>query len=215
VPKKNIAPINNKPLISFTIEAAIQSEAFSDIIVSTDDLDIKKVAENHGASVPFIRPANLATDNALAIPTIQHSVKFMEDKKKCFYDIIVMLQPTTPLREPKDINRSLNMLINSNADSVISVVNVDNYHPMKMKVFDKELLIDYSSPPVENPPRQSLPDIYIVNGAIYATRRNILMNQNSFKGNKSLGYKMPIERSVNIDNHIDLKLANVMIKNDA
>ena len=84
VPKKNIAPINNKPLISFTIEAAIQSEAFSDIIVSTDDLDIKKVAENHGASVPFIRPANLATDNALAIPTIQHSVKFMEDKKKCF-----------------------------------------------------------------------------------------------------------------------------------
>ena len=212
IPDKNINLLRNKPLIYYTICEALKSRMLTDFIVSTDSKKIKEVSEHYGAKVPFLRPDNLSHDNALAIPTIQHAVKYYEKIVGFEYDIILMLQPTAPLRTAKDIDVSLKKLIDSDADSVISVVDVDNYHPYKMKKIKGENLHDYVNSNLENPPRQELPKLYIVNGAIYATRRNIFILENTFKGKKCIPYIMPQSRSINIDRLTDFLVADYYLK---
>ena len=205
--KKNIKIILNKPLIQYTIEQSLKSKYITDLIVTTDSTAIKEVAEKYKREVPFLRPENLSGDNALAIPTIQHATLEYEKIKDIEYDYIIMLQPTAPLRMAFDIDETLGLLITHNSDSVISIVDVDNYHPMKMKIVEDGLLKDFKKPPTENPPRQTLPPVYIVNGAIYATRRDVLLIDSSFIGEKCLPYIMPRNRSVNIDNIEDFIIA--------
>ena len=213
IPRKNIKILQGKPLVVYTIEEAKKSNYLTHLVVSTEDEEIKNISLKYGAEVPFLRPKELATDDALAIPTVQHTVITIEKIKNIKYNYVIMLQPTTPLRETEDIDKALAMLIEADADGVISVVDVDNWHPMKMKKFDENsYLIDYQTPPVENPPRQILPKVYMVNGAIYATKRDILMEKNTFKGEKCLGYIMPPERSVNIDTEIDFLIAEYYLR---
>jgi len=212
VPKKNIHPLLGKPLIAYTIDAALLCSLITDVVCTTEDADIRRIALKCGAQVPFLRPMELATDSALAIPTIKHAVRETERIKRVKYDYVKMLQPTAPLRTSEDLTTALDKLINSDADGIISVVEVDNWHPMKMKKLKNEWLTDYQKPPVENPPRQLLPKVYIVNGAIYATKRDTLMQENTFKGNKCLGYIMPPERSVNIDNEVDFLIAEYYLR---
>jgi CMP-N,N'-diacetyllegionaminic acid synthase len=218
VPGKNIRMLAGKPLIAYTIESALKSSMITDVVVSTDSEEIKTVAEQYGVEVPFLRPAALASDTALAVPTIQHALQEMEQYKKVKYDYVAMLQPTSPLKTAEDIDAALNQLIKEDADGIISVVTVDNNHPMKMKKFLGEggksgLLVDYEAPPYENCPRQFLPPVFMVNGALYATKRDVFMEIGSFKGNKCIGYIMPMDKSVNIDTELDFILAEHMLKN--
>jgi CMP-N,N'-diacetyllegionaminic acid synthase len=212
VPRKNIRLLGGKPLLVYTIEDALACPLISDVVVSTDDLEIRDLAIENGALVPFLRPAHLASDNALAIPTIQHAVNEMELSYKKTFDYVVMLQPTTPFRTAGDLTEALTQLIKADADGMISVIHVDNWHPMKMKKIIEGLLVDYEKPPVENPPRQTLPPVYMVNGAIYATKRDVFMNFDTFQGERCLGYEMPAERSVNIDAEIDFVIADFFLR---
>jgi len=207
VPRKNIRLLNGKPLIAYTIREALACPLLTDVVVSTDDEEIRRIARECGAQAPFLRPVELSGDRVLAVPTIQHAVREMERLAGRNYDYVVMLQPTTPLRIADDLTQALTRLIAEGADGIISVVDVDNWHPMKMKKFIGDRLTDYEPPPMENPPRQILPKVFMVNGALYATRRDVLMNQNSFKGRTCLGHIMPVERSVNIDSEADFVLA--------
>ena len=184
----------------------------TDVIVSTDCIEIKRISESYGANVPFIRPEHLSNDKALAVPTIQHAVSFCETLDKCKFDYIVMLQPTAPLRTSEDIDNSLFKLINEDGDGIISIVDVDNYHPIKMKTIKNNRLHDYVDSGLENPPRQSLPPIFIVNGAIYATKRDVFMGKNTFKGEKCLPYIMPKNKSINIDSVEDFTVAEYFLK---
>lgn len=211
IPKKNLFPLAGQPLIAYSIEAALASELISEVVVSTDDEQIKAVALAHGAEVPFMRPAELASDQALAIPTIQHAVRECEQRQGGKYDYVVMLQPTAPLRLAQDIDDSLTQLIAANADGLISIVDVGNYHPAKMKLVEADQLLDYLPDMRENPPRQSLSPVYIVNGAIYATKRDVLMQANSFKGAHCLPFVMPRERSANIDELEDMVVAEYFL----
>jgi CMP-N-acetylneuraminic acid synthetase len=218
VPGKNIRPLMGKPLIVHTIETALKSKLINELVVTTDSEDIRKIAVMHRAECPFLRPAELASDTALAVPTIQHAVKEMELRKAVTYDYVVMLQPTSPLKTSDDLDTALQKLFDHNADGIISVVNVNNHHPMKMKKFlgvngFSGQLVDYEAPPFENCPRQHLPPVFIVNGAIYATKREILMNKNTFQGDYCIGYIMPSERSINIDTELDFSIAEFLIKN--
>lgn len=218
VPGKNIRNLAGKPLLAYTIETALKSTMITDVVVSTDSDEIRIVAQKYGAEVPFLRPAELATDTALAVPTIQHALNEMERYKNTKYDYVAMLQPTSPLKTAEDIDQAIEQLITEDADGIISVVTVDNNHPMKMKKFLGEggksgQLVDYEAPPYENCPRQFLPPVFMVNGALYATKRDVLMEMGSFKGNKCIGYIMPMDRSVNIDTELDFILAEYMIKN--
>ena len=211
IPNKNIKLLGGKPLISYTIEAALESKFLTDFIVSTDSELIKEVSLGYGAKVPFIRPLELSHDKALAIPTVQHAVKSFEKIVGHQYDYIIMLQPTAPLRKAEDIDKSLEKLISSGLDSTISVVDVNNYHPVKTKSIENDRLVDYINTDLENPPRQGLPAVYIVNGAIYATKRDVFMSKNTFKGDSCMPYIMPDERSVNIDTMADFVVAEYFL----
>ena len=112
VPDKNIKKLNGKPLIYYSIKEALKSKFITDLVVSTDSKEIQNISLEYGAECPFLRPAELATDTALAVPTIQHSVRYMEEMKGLKYDYIIMLQPTSPLRRYNDIDNSMEKLIN-------------------------------------------------------------------------------------------------------
>jgi len=208
IPNKNIVDVGGNPLIKYTIDAALGSKMLTHCIVSTDSDEISDVALSCGALVPFKRPKHLSDDKALSLPVMQHAVEFMEAKQGYEYDLVIMLQPTTPLRQTEDIDDAINLLVDTNADSVISVVEVEGYHPLRMKRVVDGRLINYIDQGHEDMrPRQELPPVYIRNGAIYATRRDILIKKNSFIGTDSRAYIMPSERSVNIDTLKDLLLA--------
>jgi CMP-N,N'-diacetyllegionaminic acid synthase len=210
--KKNIKLLNNKPLIAYTIEAALESK-LDLVIVSTDDSEIATVSEKYGATVPFLRPEHLASDSAKSLPVMQHALAFMEEKLGKTFDAVMMLQPTTPHRTFEDINDSIDLLEATNADSVISVVDVEGHHPARMKFIEEGKLID---PPYceayENQPRQELAPMYIRNGAIYLTKREALL-ADSFKGKDCRALVMPDSRSVNIDSVLDFQLAEFLTQN--
>lgn len=207
IPQKNIKLLGDKPLIAYAIDAGERSKYITDCVVSTDSEEIRETALSWGGSAPFLRPPELATDTALAIPTIQHAVREMETRNSVQYDYVIMLQPTSPLRTADHIDTALAALIESDADSTISVVGVDNWHPMKMKKIQDGFLVDYEKPFVENPPRQKLPPVYMVNGALYATKRNVFMRHNTFQGTHCIPYVMEAAVSVNIDTESDFVLA--------
>ena len=207
IPNKNILNINNKPLINFSIEAALRSKFIDDLIVSTDSTQIAEIAKKAGAKVPFLRPKHLATDKAVSLPVILHALEFMELNTNSKYDVIIMLQPTTPLRETNDIDQCLTMLIDKNADSVISVVNVGGYHPLRMKRIVGENLVNYIDQGFEDMrPRQELPNVYIRNGAIYIATRKTIVKDKSFSGTNTLPYIMSSTKSINLDTEDDLRL---------
>jgi CMP-N,N'-diacetyllegionaminic acid synthase len=215
IPKKNIAQINGKPLIEYTIEAARKSKFISEIVVSTEDPEIADLCSDLGCKVPFLRPIELATDSAQSLPVIQHALKEVETFNNVNYEIIVMLQPTTPLRTNDDIDQGISLLRETNADSVVSVVDVGGYHPFRMKrIIGNNQLINYIDQGFEDMrPRQELPKVYIRSGALYITRRDVLLNQNSFIGNDCRAYIMPPEHAINIDTPLDLKFAEYLLKN--
>lgn len=210
VPKKNIRDLGGKPLIAYTIDVAKASKLTS-CIVSTDDEEIAQIARDCGGDVPFMRPENLATDSAKAIPVIQHALEEMERRNEVTYDAVMMLQPTTPFKTSKDIDEAIDLLESSGADSVISVVDVQGHHPARMKYLEGDRLVDPDfCEAYENQPRQELRPMYLRNGAIYLTRRSVMMN-NSFKGKDCRALVMENERSVNIDTVQDFEYAEFLL----
>jgi CMP-N-acetylneuraminic acid synthetase len=213
VPRKNIALVHGKPLIAYTIEAAQRSRLLTHFLVSSDDAEIIAVARQYGAPAPFVRPAELATDTAPSLPVVQHAVGEMERLHGITYDYVVLLQPTTPLRLPGDIDAALEKLAATGADSVISVCDVGAYHPARMRQIIDDRLVELPiREPKEMARRQDLPPVYIRNGAIYAVKRDVVMLQNTMSGGVCRPYIMPEERSVNVDSMLDLLLAEILLR---
>jgi CMP-N,N'-diacetyllegionaminic acid synthase len=212
VPRKNILPLFGRPMIAYTIVAAQRSERLTHFIVSSEDEEIIAVARRYGAPVPFVRPSELATDEAPTLPVVQHTVRFMEVDHGIRYDYVVLLQPTTPMRRATDIDAAVDKLIATGADSVISVCDVGAYHPARMRrILDDQLVPLPIKEPKEMLRRQDLPPVYIRNGAIYAVRRDVVMLENSMSGQVSRPYIMPPEQSVNIDSPLDVRLAELLM----
>jgi CMP-N-acetylneuraminic acid synthetase len=212
VPGKNIRPLGGTPLIVYTIRAAAASR-LARCIVSTDSAEIAEVAKAHGAEVPFLRPADLATDAANAIPVLQHAYRHLRDECGESFEAAMMLQPTTPFRRVEDINRAIEILEKTGADSVISVIESDR-HPARMKYLEGDRLID---PPFceayENQPRQELRPMYLRSGAIYLSRIETL-ERNSIKGNDSRALIVPNTTAVNIDSLDDFEYAEWLQQTD-
>ena len=209
VKNKNIKLLKGKPLIYYTIEAILKSKLISDFVISTDSAKIVKTCEEIGIEVPFIRPKYLSKDNTESYPVIVHALNKMQDKNKNIYDYFIMLQPTSPLRKSEDIDSSLELLIKSPLDSIVSVVEVGGNHPLRMKKVDNSgMLINYIDQNGENmKPRQELEKVYIRNGCIYASKVDVLSKYNSLVGKSCLPYLMDKKSSINIDNDIDFKMA--------
>lgn len=213
VPHKNLAPLNGKPMLVYTIEAAQNSHLLTHFVVSSEDEKIIQVAKQYGAPAPFVRPAELATDEAPSLPVVQHAVREMEARLGVVFEYVVLLQPTSPLRTGADIDTALEKLIRTGADSVVSVVRIAHHHPARMRFIENDLLVQLPmGEPKELQRRQDLPPVYIRNGAIFATRRSVVMGENSFLGKVSRPYLMPESRSANVDTKFDFLVVEVMMQ---
>ena len=209
LPGKNVAPLAGKPLIAYTIEAARAATRLTRCVVSTDSESIRQVACAWGGDAPFVRPADLASDEAPMLPVVLHALASVPG----IFDAAMILQPTSPLRRPEDIDAAIRLLEDDPAaDAVISVVKVGDHHPARMKSLRDGVLID---PPFaelfEGQRRQELPELFLRNGAIYLTRTRVLREERSLKGRRCRAYVMPEERSVNVDRPIDLMLAAALL----
>lgn len=212
LPRKNILPLLKKPLIGWTIEQALKNTYLDRVIVSTDDEEIAEISKNYGAEVPFIRPKELASDNAKLIDVIMHAIDWLEIRNN-FYDLIILLQPTSPLRTSKDIDAAVELLFFQKAQAIISVCEAE-YPPCWANTLSLDgCMKDFLSHEIMNKNRQELSIFYRLNGAIYLAFCRYLKKHKSFLGNETYAYIMPKERSVDVDNKIDFKFAEFLLKN--
>jgi CMP-N-acetylneuraminic acid synthetase len=213
--RKNIVQLLGKPLLVYTVEAAFASKRLTRTVLSTDDIAIAEVGLRSGIDVPFMRPPELAGDDVATIPVLQHAVEELERAGET-YDAILTLQPTNPLRRAADIDGAIDMLESTGADSVISFVEVGEHHPARMKWIAPDGRV--SDPPFaeafEGQPRQQLQRLYLREGSIYLTRRTVLMEQNSMKGNDCRAWIIPPERALNIDTPFDLLMTEQVLKSN-
>lgn len=209
LPGKNIKLLNGKPLIAYTIEAALQSEKISRVIVNTDDTEIAKISEQFGAEVPFMRPAKLASDTAKSIDVFLHTVDWLEKNENLLIDEIVVLQPTSPLRNTKHIDEAITLFKMKNADSVISYCKED--HPIfwhKFLTEEGRFQEIFEGDYLKN--RQDIKTTYHPNGAIYIIKTELLKN-NQFYTDQSYAYLMDKKKSVDIDSIDDFEFAEFLI----
>ena len=211
LPGKNIRPLLGKPLIAWTIKQALSSKYLDRVIVSTDDEEIAEVSKEYGAEVPFLRPEELATDEAKGIDVVLYAIDWMERNDKP-YDLLMLLQPTSPLRTSNDIDKAIELLFQKNAQAIVSVCEVDHHPYWSNTLPDDGCMKDFIKPEVTNKNRQELPIFYRLNGAIYLAYSDYLKEKRSFLGKDTFAYIMPQRRSVDIDNEVDFKLAGIVIR---
>lgn len=215
IPGKNIKDLGGKPLIAYSIESAKQSKLITHCIVSTDSEEIANVARQYGADVPFIRPAELSTDTAGHLEVMQHAIQFMEQSRGITYDYIVILQPTSPFRLAEDIDNTLEKLIETGADSSLSMVElVGGAHPIKAKRMEGDRVVPYcdSLPPEEGLRRQDFPPAYKRSSAVFSMRRATIMEKRKIYGTFVVGHIVPSDRSIDIDEPFDWIKAEYMLE---
>ena len=211
ITRKNIVPFADKPLICYTVEAALKSKYLKRVIVSTDDNEIAKIAKDCGAEVPFLRPPNLSQDETSSVSVVKHAVNIIEESEGCLCDFIVLLQPTSPLRNEKAIDMAVEKMLSTGADSVISVCKV-KHHPFWNFVVHQDRLQSLLPKIDKSSRRQELPQTYAPNGAVYVVKRDVLFNENTMFGKDLRGVIMPSEESIDIDDYYDWFLAEMTSK---
>jgi N-acylneuraminate cytidylyltransferase/CMP-N,N'-diacetyllegionaminic acid synthase len=211
IPRKNILSLLGKPLIAYTIEAARKACLIGRVLVSTDDPEIAAVATQFGAEVPFLRPPELARDETPTLPVLQHLLSQLKTTENYEPEIIVLLQPTSPLRRVGDIDKAVTLLQQTSADSVVSLC-VAEHSPYWMNRLESDRVLPFLENVPEYARRQDLPPVYRINGAVYATRRRILMEQNRLLGEDTRGIVMDAESSVDVDTPLDLKIAMLILQ---
>lgn len=211
LPGKNIASLGGKPLIAWTIEAALAATRVGRVIVTTDSAEIAAVARAAGAEVPFIRPADLAQDDTPGNLPVLHAVRWIEEHEGAAPDLVIYLQPTSPFRTAADIDGAIDLLVERNADSVVSMTPASE-HPYWMKTIDQDGwmhdLVALETPIVL---RQNLPAAYSLNGAIYLAKREVLLATGNWSTGRTAAYVMPADRSLDIDTAEDFAHAESVL----
>ena len=206
IPRKNIKLIAGKPLIAWTIEAALHSAMLDAVVVSTDDAEIADVAHQAGAQVPFMRPAELAQDQTPGLDPVLHALSRLP-----LFDSVLLLQPTSPLRSTADIDGCLQLAMARRSPSVVSVSEPDT-HPYWTYRLSAQQTLDrlIDAAPVAR--RQDLPAVVALNGAMYFADAAWLHRSGSLVGPETVAYVMPRERSIDLDTPLDWKFAEFLLK---
>jgi len=201
LPGKNLAELDGKPLVAWSVLCGRASEHVDNVVCSTDDQAIAGAAAEAGAEIPCLRPPELASDTASAAEVVAHMAFTCPG-----YDLMVLLQPTSPLRSPSDIDAAIAALVASEADSCRSVVAVEEHPWLMYRVVDGRLCPAMADVR-HDVRRQEFPEFYRLNGAIYVVTRESLERTRSLVGDIDIGYVMAGERSVDIDTAEDLERA--------
>ena len=208
---KNLVPLAGKSLLSYTAEAALAAHSLDRVIVSTDDSSIATAAREMGLDVPFYRPTDLSGDDTPMLPVIAHALDWCESEGMTL-DTIVLLQPTSPLRKASDIDNTVARLQSTNAETVVSVVEVPHqYTPGSVMIMKNDCLIPFSDKPMILR-RQDKERIYARNGPAVLAIRAKVIRRGTLYGEPTLGYEMDAESSLDIDEPEDLWLAEQYLR---
>lgn len=203
LPGKNLRELAGKPLIAWSIEAAAQSKILDRVVVSTDDTEIAKVARNFGADVPFLRPAELATDASAIVDTVLHAADCLAET----YRYVVLLQATSPLRLGQDIDGALELCGKYSAPACISVAAAPKIRWALAMDSAGRLAPLFD---IGETRRQVLAPVYQPNGAVYVAELEWLRRERHFFAPGAIGYVMPLERSVDVDTEMDFLVAEAI-----
>jgi CMP-N,N'-diacetyllegionaminic acid synthase len=206
IPRKNIIELGGKPLISYIIEAALKVSELDRVVVSTEDEEIAEISKKYGAELPFIRPKELAKDETPTLPVLQHAVKFLEENENYFPDLVVLLYATFPLLDAEKISEAIKMIKENGFDSVISVTKDKGHYWIE----DDNNYIRLYPEIIEN--RQLVKPLFKENGAIYACKRDLLIEKNQIVGGNIGFLVMNDEESVDINEKIDLDFAEFLLR---
>lgn len=209
VERKNVRDLDGQPLVSYTIQAAIESNLFDEIIVSTEDKEIAAVAEEYGATVPFQRPEELASDTAQVVNVTDHTLNYYEQQGREFDHLSVLL-PTTPLRTATDLQNAYEKFESASEAEFLMCVTEYQYSPFEALHEDDGYLKNYWDE-FDGRRSQDRPDLVVDTGAAYVMDVDAYKRERTFYGSKLVGYHMPPERSVDIDEPSDLKLAEFIM----
>lgn len=213
IPRKNIALLAGKPLLSYTCQAALGSLKLNRVILNTDDQEIAELGRNYGVDAPFLRPENLAGDDIPILPVISHTLRWLEKEQGYTTDLIVLLQPTSPFRRSDHIDSALDTYLNSDADTLVSVEEVPhNLTPSSLMKIDEQ---GYLHPLLEGElvlRRQEKPKVYARNGPSILIVRRSVIDRGHLYGDKVLPFKMSRLASLDIDDQDDLILAESMMR---
>lgn len=206
LPRKNILSLAGRPLIGWTIAAARHAHCVGRVVVSTDDKEIEQVALAEGAEVPFVRPNDLATDQAKSIDVFRHAIEQCPG-----FEYAILLQPTSPLRTHADIDGAFAQMQASRAPACVSVCEVEE-SPWLMYRQEKDGCLQRLLPePATGTRRQDFPPVCRLNGAIYLVRTEWFIATGGFLGPGTVGYFMPSERSIDIDTQADFDSAEMKL----
>ncbi|HDY7750739.1 TPA: acylneuraminate cytidylyltransferase family protein [Vibrio vulnificus] len=212
LPGKNIKNLNGKPLIQWTIDAALAVQEIARVMVTTDCDEIAEIAKKAGAEVPFIRPPELATDTSSSSDVIRHALDFYRAQGEEF-DFVLLLQPTSPIRSADDIRHAIEQLKAHTADAVVSVCPCEHSPLWANTLPDDRSMADFIRHEVSQLRSQDLPHYYRINGAIYLTRVSRFYQENSlFLSSNIFAYVMDNESSVDIDHELDFLIAETVLK---
>lgn len=208
LPGKNIRPLLNKPLIAWTIEAALRSSFLDKVVVSSNDEAILNIALQYKAEV-IKRPMALSADNSLTIDAVKHALGILADRG-FMPDSVVVLQPTSPLRNNEDIDTAIKLFYTHKCISLVSVCKDNPCWSLRIKNEYIKPLFNWSF--LNNKRRQDLPELYRINGAIYISTAKGIKLRCSLLSKDTFAYVMPQDRSVDIDNKVDLEFAELLIR---
>jgi CMP-N,N'-diacetyllegionaminic acid synthase len=211
IPQKNIKLLCGKPLIAYSIAQALKINSIDRIIVSTDDEEIAQISKNFGAETPFIRPSHLSQDESSTLDVLLHTIEWCKKYENLSYDIILLLHANAPLRNLEDIQKCIEILVDQNADNVFSVTPASNnpyFNMVEIKKNNNVSLIkegNFFS-------RQSAPPVYDMNSSIYTWWEDKLVEKKSIFLPKTRIHIMPRERSIDIDEPLDFRIAEMIMK---
>ena len=215
LPTKNVLDLAGKPLIGWTIEAALKSRYIDEFIVSTEDVEIAEISKNYGANVPFMRPKELSSDNVHPAEAVIHAVNYFITEQKKEFEYVLLLQPTSPLRNEHNIDKAIEFLYSTKADAVVSVCEAE-HSPLWYNTLPENLsMTKFLRDDLKGKMSQDLPTYYRVNGAIYISKVKRLMVEGTFfLPDNIFAFVMDVNKSVDIDSIVDFKLAESLMQTD-
>jgi len=210
VPKKNIRILGGKPLIQWTIEAALNSSKVDRVILSTDDEEIAEICRPLGVEIPFLRPSYLAKDESIAVDNYIYTMDRLAKEFDITEDEFTVLLPTAPFRGAEDIDNAIDMFYETRADSVISCCELEHPIEWSLKLNMNSKILDIKNfKNLKN--RQDYPLSYRPNGAIYILKKSLLKEHKTYFTKKTYAYLMTPKKSIDIDTLLDFNYAEFLI----
>lgn len=214
VPEKNFRPFADTTLMDLAISQGLQATCLDDLLVTSDSPEVLEIARKYDGVIPLNRPTELARDTSPAIDYQKHALAYMKKEFHKAYDWVVIIQPSSPLRSGKDIDATVELFRQyPDADSAVSVVKVQHMiHPFKLKTMHGVRLLPFFTEEKGKTAAHELPDVYVRNCAVYVFKSSNIIEKDTLLGKNSVGYVMPLETSVDINEALEFEFAEFLYK---